>query len=86
MFGSLVILMDNVIKRQYETTKEIFQLWMMAFLEPFLYHPLQIFFSLKGYFKFITSSDMEWGTMTRQGYKDTTINSAETKGITENNI
>lgn len=84
MFGSLVILMDNVIKRHYETTREIFQLWMMAFLEPFIYHPLQIFFYLKGYFKFFTSSDMEWGTMTRQGYQQDTI--PDSKAITENNI
>lgn len=85
MFGSLVILMDNVIKRHYQTTREIFQLWMMAFLEPFLYHPLQIFFYLKGYVNFFISSDMEWGTMTRQGYENT-ISTKQNKGITENNI
>lgn len=68
MFGTLVILLDNFVKRQYKTSRETFKLWLMVFLEPFLYHPLLIYFSLKGYFNFYTSRRMEWGTMTRQGY------------------
>jgi hypothetical protein len=43
----------------------------MVFLEPFLYHPLLIWFGLKGYFNFYTSRQMEWGTMTRQGFDNT---------------
>jgi cellulose synthase/poly-beta-1,6-N-acetylglucosamine synthase-like glycosyltransferase len=68
MFGTLVVLLDNFVKRQYKTGRETFKLWLMVFLEPFLYHPLLIWFSLKGYFNFYTSRQMEWGTMTRQGY------------------
>ena len=71
MFGTLVILLDNFVKRQYQTSRETFKLWLMVFLEPFIYHPLLIFFSLKGYFNFYTSRQMEWGTMTRQGYENT---------------
>ncbi|WP_317048208.1 glycosyltransferase family 2 protein [Flavobacterium arcticum] len=71
MFGTLVILLDNFVKRQYKTSRETFKLWLMVFLEPFIYHPLLIYFSLKGYFNFYTSKKMEWGTMTRQGYENT---------------
>ena len=28
-----------------------------------------MFFSLKGYFSFITSRELAWGTMTRQGFE-----------------
>jgi cellulose synthase/poly-beta-1,6-N-acetylglucosamine synthase-like glycosyltransferase len=71
MIGTLVILFDNFVKRQYKSALDIFKLWLMVFLEPFLYHPLLIYFSLKGYFNFYTSKEMKWGTMTRQGFEDT---------------
>ncbi len=68
MFGTLVLLLDNFVKRQYRTSRETFKLWLMVFIEPFVYHPLLIWFGLKGYFNFYTSRQMEWGTMTRQGF------------------
>ncbi|GGB64743.1 glycosyl transferase family 2 [Flavobacterium suaedae] len=86
MFGTLVILMDNFVKRQYKTGRETFKLWLVVFLEPFIYHPLLIFFSLKGYFNFYTSRQMEWGTMTRQGYDTKNKKGTPTPNInTENN-
>lgn len=66
--GNMVLLLDNFVKRQYKTFREVFSLWIMIFLEPFLYHPLLIFFGLKGYYNFFASRQMEWGTMTRQGF------------------
>jgi len=81
MFGTLVILLDNSVKRQYKTARETFKLWLMVFLEPFLYHPLLIYYSLKGYYNFYTARKMEWGTMTRQGYDN---NNKKPKVITEN--
>lgn len=81
MFGTLVILMDNFVKRQYKTGRETFKLWLMVFIEPFIYHPLQIWFSLKGYFNFYTSRQMEWGTMTRQGFDNNNNNKKKAKPI-----
>jgi hypothetical protein len=40
----------------------------MAFLEPFIYHPLIMFFAIKGYFNFITGRKHVWGNMQRQGF------------------
>ena len=70
MIGTLAIVMDNYVQKQYKTTKEILKLWLMIFIEPFIYHPILMYFSLKGYFNFLTSREMEWGTMTRQGYNN----------------
>lgn len=55
--------------KYYNTTKEVLSLFVTAFIEPILYHPLIMFFSLKGYFSFITSRELAWGTMTRQGFE-----------------
>lgn len=68
LIGTLVIMLDNFVHKQYKTFGEIIQLWLLPFIEPFFYHPLLVFFSLKGYFNFFTSKKMEWGTMTRQGF------------------
>lgn len=65
--GTLVIFYDNYVQRQYRTLREYLSLWILPFLEPFIYHPMLVFFALKGYFNYLTSKPMEWGAMTRQG-------------------
>ncbi len=77
--GTLVILYDNIVQRQYRTFRETLSLWLMSFLEPFIYHPLLIFFNLRGYFYYFASRDVKWGTMTRQGVlKRKTTNEQQT--------
>ena len=44
------------------------RLIIAALLEPFIYHPLIVFFSLRGYMKFLTKQRIVWGEMTRQGF------------------
>jgi cellulose synthase/poly-beta-1,6-N-acetylglucosamine synthase-like glycosyltransferase len=78
VIGTIVLLLDNFIKRQYQSFREVFGLWLMVFIEPFIYHPLLVYFALKGYYNFFTSKRMEWGTMTRQGH-------GATEKITERN-
>jgi cellulose synthase/poly-beta-1,6-N-acetylglucosamine synthase-like glycosyltransferase len=62
------IYLDQLIHRQYSSIKEIRNLIFMVFLEPFLYHPINVFASLKGYWYFLTNKEKTWGTMTRQGF------------------
>ena len=47
-------------------------LWIMgaALLEPFLYHPFTVIFSLKGYWNFLLGKRAVWGTMSRKGFSD----------------
>ena len=54
--------------KYYNTTREVLSLFLTAFIEPIIYHPMIMFFSLKGYFSYITSRELAWGTMTRQGF------------------
>ena len=46
-------------------------LWFMlaSLLEPFLYHPLNVFYSLRGYVKHLLGAQMVWGNMTRKGFQ-----------------
>lgn len=47
-------------------------LWVFgaALLEPFLYHPLTVIFSLKGYFNYIFNKEAVWGNISRKGFSD----------------
>lgn len=68
MITTLAILWDQITYKHYKTWKEVIGLALMAFLEPFVYHPLIVFFALKGYFNFITGKKHSWGNMQRQGF------------------
>ena len=65
---TMALLWDQVTFKYYKTWKEVIGLCLMAFLEPFVYHPLIVFFSIKGYFNFITGRKHVWGNMQRQGF------------------
>lgn len=67
--SSMVIFMDNIIKKQYKTFFEIFKLWVLSLVEGFIYHPFIIYFSVAGYIKFFTNKTIKWGNMTRQGFE-----------------
>lgn len=66
--GTMVLFYDNFVQRQYKTFREYLSLWILPLIEPFTYHLMLVFFNLKGYFNFFTGKEMQWGTMTRQGY------------------
>ena len=67
MITTLALLWDQITFKYYKTWGETIGLCLMAFLEPFIYHPLIMFFAIKGYFNFITGRAHVWGNMQRQG-------------------
>lgn len=68
MITTMAIFWDQMVNRNYKTWGEVFSLSLMAFLEPIIYHPLIVFFALRGYFNFITGKKHVWGNMQRQGF------------------
>ncbi|MCL2327661.1 MAG: glycosyltransferase [Bacteroidetes bacterium] len=64
------IVNDLMVKKVYRTYKEYFRLVLFSSVEAFLYHPMIVFFSLRGYWEFLTQRDFKWGAMTRQGFKN----------------
>jgi hypothetical protein len=43
----------------------------MAIIEPFVYHPLNVYASLKGYWFFFRQTEQKWGVMIRKGFATT---------------
>lgn len=68
MISTLVVLWDQITFKYYKTFREVMSLVLMVILEPILYHPLIMFFAIKGYISFFSSKEFEWGAMTRQGF------------------
>ncbi len=82
MITTLALLWDQITFKYYKTWGEVIGLCLMAFIEPLVYHPLILFFALKGYFNFITGRKHVWGNMQRQGFgaqpkKKTEVNPAQ---------
>ena len=63
------IFLDQMIHKQYSNLKEVAKLIVMVFIEPFVYHPLNIYASIKGYIHFIMQKEKKWGVMSRKGFK-----------------
>lgn len=51
---------------------------LATLVEAFLYHPLIVFFSIKGYINFLTRKNFKWGQMTRQGFDNSSEREAKT--------
>lgn len=62
------VLLDQLIYKHYSNIKEIIKLIAMIFVEPFVYHPINVYASLKGYWNFIRGKQQKWGTMSRKGF------------------
>ncbi len=64
------------------TTREYLRLSFFCMIEPVIYHPLIVFFSLRGYVDFLTKKNFEWGQMTRQGFdQNSTIGSVKQTNV-----
>lgn len=68
MITTMAIWWDHITYRYYKTWKEVIGLALMAFLEPLIYHPLIVFFALRGYYFFLIGKKHSWGNMQRQGF------------------
>jgi hypothetical protein len=65
----LSVLADQIFFKHYASLKEMFSLVATVFLEPILYHPLNVFASINGYYHFFINKKKKWGVMTRKGFK-----------------
>lgn len=62
------IFLDELLYKNYANLKEILILILMAIIEPIVYHPVNVYASLKGYMHFFRQKEQSWGNMQRQGF------------------
>lgn len=68
LLSIVVISYDYTTGGSYKNVKSYAWIMLAAIAEPFLYHPMVVFFSLKGYWNYISGKKAVWGEMTRKGF------------------
>lgn len=68
LISFLAVLWDQLTFRYYKSWREVMSLCGMAFLESFIYHPLSVFFAIKGYIYQLSGKKHGWGNMQRRGF------------------
>lgn len=63
------VLADQLFFKHYSSLKEMGSLIVTVFLEPIVYHPLNVIASINGYYHFAINKKKKWGVMTRKGFK-----------------
>lgn len=68
VISTLTIIYEELSYRQYTSGRDLIKLWILSFLEPFIYHPLILYWEIKGNFDFLTGKKA-WGKMSRNGFR-----------------
>lgn len=69
MISTLAVLWDQLTFQYYKTWGDVLRICCMVFVEMLLYHPLIVFFALRGYIFFLTNRQHSWGNMQRRGFQ-----------------
>ncbi len=67
MLSQVVVFYDFILGGSYTKVRNYWKIFVAGLLEPFFYHPIIVFCSLKGYFNYIIGTRAVWGAMTRTG-------------------
>ncbi len=69
-FSTYAILFDHLIFHRYTKKSMLFKLLVTSWLEPFFYHPMVTWWSLKGNWDYFVLKKKAWGKMTRAGFSN----------------
>ena len=67
MLSTWAVLFEEKTFHKYKTRREIFRLLRTALLEPFLYHPLTVWWAVRGNIDYLRGV-RSWGKMEREGF------------------
>ena len=67
------LLYERLLEHRFKNSEYV-RLILFCLIEPIIYHPLIVFFNIRGYVDYLTNRNFEWGTMTRQGFDDNKTN------------
>lgn len=68
MISFYAILWDVYSYNQYKRTKDLLILMGVALLEPFLFHPITVYASVRGNYKKLFNLESGWGIQVRKGF------------------
>jgi poly-beta-1,6-N-acetyl-D-glucosamine synthase len=65
--STMGILLEEISYQQYTSGRDLSKLLLIALIEPIVYHPLTVYWAIRGNIDMITGKK-SWGTMTRAGF------------------
>lgn len=68
MVTLLSIISEELTYHHYNRKIDVVKLMLIAMVEPFFYHPLNFYWTLKGNFDYFVRGKREWGKMDRVGF------------------
>ncbi|MDT0645163.1 glycosyltransferase [Zunongwangia sp. F260] len=69
LFSTAAVFMYVKSFNHYTKPRQVIELLLASYLEPFLYHPVLLYGQMKGYYKKLFKIKSGWGVMTRKGFK-----------------
>ena len=67
LLTTVIVSYDLYVGTSFKRKRDYLWFALASMLEPLFYHPINVFFSLRGYWKHIWGTQMVWGNMTRKG-------------------
>jgi poly-beta-1,6-N-acetyl-D-glucosamine synthase len=68
-FSSFAVFYETYIFNKYKGGKFLIQVILLSLAEMIIFHPMNVFFALKGNFEYFIKRDKKsWGSMTRKGF------------------
>jgi hypothetical protein len=68
-FSFYAVLFDEFTFHRYHRFEHLRRLFLIPFLEPLIYHPLNVYFAIRGNISFFRGN-RQWGSMDRKGFDD----------------
>lgn len=76
LYSVFGILMETLTYNQYKRRRDILNLLITAFLEPFIFHPFVVWSAIQGYIA-LYRKKQSWGEMTRKGFQKNKVQSSK---------
>ncbi|MBP3203681.1 MAG: glycosyltransferase family 2 protein [Bacteroidales bacterium] len=64
---TVIVAYDLYVGTAFKRKMDYLWFFLASMLEPIMYHPINVFFSIRGYIKQMLGTQMVWGNMTRKG-------------------
>lgn len=73
VYSSWAVVFEEFTFAIYRRKRDVFKLILIALMEPFIFHPLTIWFALKGNYHYLIGN-ISWGKMEKKGFAGKTKN------------
>lgn len=68
LLSTYAILFEELTYHRYEKKTDVIRLFLLVWIEPFTYHPMNVWWALRGNWDYFIRKKSGWGSMVRKGF------------------